>query len=136
MAAECLVLSAVAVAFVTHRLSGRALGVVGLLNMAAFYVAFLVLFRRAREKTEAEVQRLGSVDAAEAQSQRLRRGIQANKRLMILFACFLMYGEWVNWNSSPWFRVSAAVFDLTVIAFFYGSMRRAKAKLEVLGERK
>jgi protein-S-isoprenylcysteine O-methyltransferase Ste14 len=134
VAAEVVVLSAIEVAFITKHLSGRAVGLAGLLNMAAFFVAFLLFFRKAREKTHADEASLGPTGAIEAQSQRLRRGIKACKRLMAMFAIFLVFGELANSDSPAWVKVSGAIFDLGLIALFYWSMRRSQAKLKLLGE--
>jgi membrane-associated HD superfamily phosphohydrolase len=134
IAAEFVVVLAIAFAFATKHLSARAFGVVGLLNMVALFVAVLLLSRRAQEKIKAEDALLPPATAREAQVQRLERGIKASKRMMIAFSLFLIYSELVNWNSSPKFRIFGAVFDLAFIAMFYDSMRRAKAKLKALGE--
>jgi hypothetical protein len=132
--AEFVVLCAIVLAFVSKHLSGRALGMVGLLNVAVFFVAFLLFFRKAREKTNSDDALLGATGATEAQSQRLHRGIKASKRLMAMFAIFLVVGELANSDSPPWIRVFGAIFDLGLIALFYWSMRRSQAKLKLLGE--
>jgi hypothetical protein len=132
--AEFLVLSAIVAAFVSKLLSGRELGIVGLLNMAVFFVAFLLFFRKAREKVAVDDALLSPTSAAEAQTQRLQRGIKSYQRLMVMFAVFLIFGESANWDAPPWIRIFGAFFDLGFIALFYLSMRRSKAKLKFLGE--
>jgi len=98
--AEFLVLSAIVSAFVSKHLSGRKLGIVGLLNMVVFFVAFLLFFSKAREKVAADDALLSPTSAAEAQTQRLQSGIKSCRWLMAMFAVFLIFGELANWNFS------------------------------------
>jgi hypothetical protein len=117
--AEFVVLSAIVLAFVSGHLSSQGLGIVGLLNMAVFFVAFLLFFRKAKEKTNTDDALLGPTGAIEAQSQRLRSGIKAHKRLMAMFTIFLVFGELKNLDSDLWIRVFGAIFDLGLIGSFY-----------------
>jgi hypothetical protein len=134
IACEVIVLFAIEFGVFTKHLSGRAVGILGLLNMAVFITAFVLVFRKAREKVFVEDALLSPPAATAAQAQRLKRGIKAYKQLMIMFAVFLVFGELVNGDSSASIRISGAVFDLGLIALFYWSMRRTQARLKRLGE--
>lgn len=134
VAAEFVVLSAIVAAVLTNHLSGRAIGVVGLLNMGVFFIAFLLLFRKTRDKVVADDALQGATEAANAQTARLRRAIKAYKRLMIFFAITFIFGVLLNADAPPLVRAFGALFDLALIGSFYRSMRQSQAKLKLLGE--
>ena len=131
---EVVVLFAIEFAIYTKNLSGRALGTVAVLNMALFLTAIILIIRKTIVKVAAEQALLGPAAYIAARAKQLQRGIKTYQRLMILFSIFLIFGELINWDTSPSIRISGAVFDLGLIALFYLSMRRRQAQLKELGE--
>jgi Ca2+/Na+ antiporter len=113
-------------AFTSGHLSGRNFGIAGVVLAALFVCILTVLFQK---------QRNANANAPiDARRQALKRGETAYRRLIIMFACFMVFGALATTDLPTGIRIFGCLFDLLLIALFYRSMKRLQAQLKDFGE--